>query len=121
MSAFDDLAGMPPLPTMEGVLARTVEGGSLTLAVFELDPSAVIPEHAHPNEQLGMVLTGSVAFRVGAESRVLGPGETWRIPPSVPHEATAGPEGAVVIDVFSPPRDDWGALERAEPRSPRWP
>ena len=40
---------------------------------------------------------------------------------NVPHEATAGPEGAVVIDVFAPVREDWVALDEAEPREPRWP
>ena len=63
-----------------------------------------------------MVVSGSVSFRVADETRELGPGGTWRIAPDVPHEVHTGPEGAVVIDVFSPPREDWAALERAEPR-----
>ena len=121
MSAFGDLAHLGPLAIWDGIVARTVEGDGLTLAVVELDPAAVVAEHGHENEQLGIVLRGSVDFRVGEESRELGPGETWRIPPNVLHEVTAGPQGAVVIDVFSPPREDWGSLERAEPRSPRWP
>jgi quercetin dioxygenase-like cupin family protein len=69
-----------------------------------------------------MVITGSVSFRVADEERELGPGATWRIPSDVPHEVKAGPEGAVVIDVFSPPRqEDWRGLEREEPRTPLWP
>jgi quercetin dioxygenase-like cupin family protein len=121
VSAFDDLADLVPLAIWEGVVARTVEGRSVALAVVELDPGALVSEHAHENEQLGIVLRGSVEFRVGDESRELGPGQTWRIPSNVPHEVTAGPEGAVVIDVFAPPRDDWRGFERAGPRSPRWP
>jgi hypothetical protein len=45
----------------------------------------------------------------------------WSIPGNVPHEVRVGPEGAVVIDVFAPTRDDWRAAERVEQREPRWP
>ena len=98
-----------------------MDGERITLAVVELDPGAVVAEHAHENEQLGIVLQGSMRFRVGDEVQELGPGGTWTIPANTPHEATAGPDGAVVIDVFVPPRDDWSALEALAARAPRWP
>jgi quercetin dioxygenase-like cupin family protein len=98
-----------------------VDGERITLAVVELDPGAVVAEHAHENEQLGIVLQGSMRFRVGDEVQELGPGGTWTIPANTLHEATAGPDGAVVVDVFAPPRDDWSALEPLEARAPRWP
>jgi quercetin dioxygenase-like cupin family protein len=98
-----------------------IDGERITLAVIELDPGAVVPEHRHDNEQLGMVLAGNVVFRVGEESRELGPGETWCIPANTPHAVDVGPEGAVVIDVFSPVRSDWAAIDRSEPRPPLWP
>jgi unsaturated pyranuronate lyase len=119
--SFDDLAQLGPLPIWEGIVARTINGQELTLAVVELDPGAAVREHSHANEQLGIVLTGSMSFRVGGETRELEAGGTWTIPSNTPHEATAGPEGAVVIDVFAPPRSDWNALERGELREPRWP
>ena len=121
MSAFDDLAGMEPLRIWTGVAARAVQGERSSFAVVELDPGSVVPEHAHPNEQLGLVLRGSLEFRVGNETSELGPGSTWSIPGNVPHEVRAGPEGAVVIDVFAPARADWAAIERDPPREPRWP
>ena len=88
---------------------------------MELDPGAHVPEHQHANEQLGIVLRGSVRFRVADEERELGPGGTWRIPSDVPHEVVAGPEGAEVIDAFAPARADWASLERGSPSLPRWP
>ena len=121
MSAFERIEQMAPLPVWQGIAARMVSGERLTLAVVELDPGAVVAEHAHENEQLGLLLHGSMAFRIGDEERELGPGDTWTIPSSTPHEAVAGPEGAVVIDVFAPPRDDWAALEPLAARLPRWP
>jgi quercetin dioxygenase-like cupin family protein len=80
------------------------------MSVVELDAGSVVAEHSHENEQLGIVLRGTMDFRVGDERRELGPGGTWRIAAYTPHEATAGPEGAVVIDVFAPPRDDFREL-----------
>jgi quercetin dioxygenase-like cupin family protein len=121
VSAFGELQGMSPLGIWDGVAARAVNGERLSLAIVELDPGSVVAEHRHPHEQLGMVLRGSVRFRVGEEERELGPGQTWTIPGDVPHEVHVGPEGAVVIDVFAPVREDWGQLERQEPRAPRWP
>jgi quercetin dioxygenase-like cupin family protein len=121
VSAFDDLKSIPPQLLTEGYLARAVHGEQLTLAVVEIEPGAELPEHRHANEQFGMVIEGSLVFRVGGETRTLGPGDTWRIPSETPHSATGGEMGAVVIDVFSPPRDDWSAHERLDPRPPRWP
>ncbi len=121
MSAFDDVTALGLLAIWEGVAARTLEGERCSLAVVELDPGAVVAEHGHENEQLGLVISGSVSFRVRDETRELGPGGTWRIPPNAPHEVVAGPDGAVVIDVFAPAREDWHGLERLEPRPPRWP
>lgn len=121
MSAFDELDLMRPIGIWDGVVARTVDGDLGSMAVVELDPNSVVHEHSHANEQLGMVIQGTVSFRVGDEVRELGPGATWRIPPNVPHEVHTGPDGAVVLDVFSPRRDDWRALERLDARPPRWP
>ena len=121
MEAFADLAQLPLRQIWESVAVRTVDGDRLTFGIVELDPNAIVPEHHHDHEQLGMVLQGSVAFRVGEEERELRPGGTWRIPSNVPHEVRVGPEGAVVVDVFAPVRRDWGDLGEAPARAPLWP
>lgn len=116
-----DLADIPPFQVFTGVRVRRVEGELVTLAVVQLEPNAVVPEHRHPNEQHGMVITGQMDFRIGSERRTLGPGGTWRILADVPHEAHAGPDGAIVIDVFAPIRSDWDALPMETPEQPPWP
>jgi quercetin dioxygenase-like cupin family protein len=122
MSAFEEIGAVGPLRIWNDVVAREVHGQETTLAVVELDPDALVPEHHHPSEQLGIVIEGSVSFRVADEERELGPGGTWNIPSDVPHEVRAGPNGAVVIDVFSPTRQaDWREFEREDPRPPAWP
>jgi len=122
MSNLVDLATIAPLEVWgEAVQARRVQGERITLAVVELAPNALVPEHRHPAEQLGLVIRGSVRFRIDDEARELGPGGTWRIASEHPHEVLAGPDGAVVVDVFNPVRDDWEALRVLDPRSPAWP
>jgi quercetin dioxygenase-like cupin family protein len=121
MRPFEELSAIGPQDIWDGVAVRAVHGERITLGVVELEPNSVVPEHRHENEQLGIVLLGSLTFRVGHESRELGPGGTWRIPANTPHELTTGPDGAVLIDVFAPTRDDWSAFEARAPRPPLWP
>jgi unsaturated pyranuronate lyase len=121
MSAFSQLPDLALQQIWDGIAARSLHGDRITLGVVELDPGAVVAEHQHPNEQLGILLRGAMTFRVGGETRELGPGGTWRIPADVPHWAQAGPDGAVVVDVFSPPRNDWAGFAHLDPRPPRWP
>jgi quercetin dioxygenase-like cupin family protein len=105
----------------QAVRARRVQGQTITLAVVELAPNAIVPEHRHVAEQLGIVLRGLMRFTLDGETRDLGPGGTWRILSNRPHNVQAGPDGAVVIDVFSPVRSDWDALTVAPKTTPRWP
>ena len=122
MRDLQDISDQPVIDVWgESVRARRIEGSDLTLALVELDPGTVVPGHQHVAEQLGMVITGSLTFTIGDEIRELGPGGTWRIPSKVWHQATAGPDGAVVIDIFTPTRSDWDTLPAHPPRPPAWP
>ena len=118
---YADLAGLRPLAVWPGVRAWPVTGEQMTFATVELDANAVVGEHAHPNEQIGLVLRGSLTFTIGGEVRELKPGQTYVIPGNIPHNAVAGADGCTVVDVFSPPRADWEALERLEVSTPAWP
>jgi unsaturated pyranuronate lyase len=122
MSNLVDLATFPLLEVWgDTVRARRVQGEQITFAVVELAPNAVVPEHRHVNEQLGMVIQGEMRFTLDGETRTLGPGGTWRILSNRPHNTQAGPDGAIVIDVFTPVRSDWDALTVAPSTAPRWP
>jgi len=121
VTAFGSLDQIPPHRIWDGVVGRVVAGDRLTFVVVELEANAVVPEHAHENEQVGVLASGSMRFRIGDEERQLLPGGTWSIPAHAPHEVTAGPEGAVAIEVFAPGRADWDALDRIDPAPPAWP
>jgi quercetin dioxygenase-like cupin family protein len=116
MSAFGGIASHEHLRIWNGVTAQAVEGERSTLAIVDLEPGSTVPEHHHDNEQLGVLVRGSMRFRVGDESRELVPGDTWQIASHVPHEVTAGPDGALAVESFTPARADWAALERLADR-----
>ncbi len=90
-----------------GVEIRTTAGKGLMLSVVHLEPRSVVPEHAHPHEQMGMMISGQLEFTVGGITRVLGPGAIWRIPGGIPHSVRALDEPAVALDVFHPVREDY--------------
>lgn len=121
MPTFQRLAEIPPQHIWNGVVARTVEGNLMSFAVVELAPGSVVEEHDHPNEQVGIVLRGSLTFTVGGDTRVLGAGDTYTIPSGVRHNVLTGGDGAVVVDVFSPVRADWSRFEKSAPQPPGWP
>ena len=62
-----------------------------------------------------------MTFTIGGEVGKVVPGSSWRILANVPHSVVSGPEGAVLIEVFAPARNDWGAIPFGEPGPGRWP
>lgn len=85
---------------------RTFWGEQLLAGVVTLDPDAILPEHSHPHEQITYIVRGELHFDLGGELRTLRAGELAVIPANVPHSARVGSGGALVLDVFSPPRED---------------
>ena len=90
-----------------GVEIRATAGDGLMLSVVTFEPGSVVPDHSHPHEQMGMMISGHAEFTVGGKTRVLGPGDQWRIPGGVPHRVRALDGPAVALDVFHPVRDDY--------------
>lgn len=85
---------------------RMLNGDAMTLAQITLAAGAVVPDHAHPNEQIATVLAGRLRFVVGGEERDVAGGESVLIPGQVTHRVEAL-EDSVVLDVFAPRREDW--------------
>jgi quercetin dioxygenase-like cupin family protein len=118
MSHFDELGDLVPIQIWDGVVARVWQGEQAAMTAIELAPGAHVPEHQHPNEQNGVLVRGSATFRIGDETKELKPGAAWVIPGGVPHEVDVGPDGAFIVELFAPPRSDWGSLPRLEPSPP---
>ena len=98
----------------DGVTGRPVFGADAMINLAELGPGAVVPEHSHPHEQIGLVLRGTLELTIDGATSTLGPMDGAVIPGGVPHGALAGPEGAVMLDVFQPAREDYRALWTAQ-------
>jgi quercetin dioxygenase-like cupin family protein len=90
-----------------GVDLRAIAGTSLMLSVVHLEPGSIVQDHSHPHEQMGILLEGRVAFTIGGVTRILTPGDMWRIPGGVVHRVEALDQPAKAIDVFHPIREDY--------------
>lgn len=112
---------LTPMQAWDGVTVRFLSGERMTMAIAELGPNVHVPRHRHDNEQIGAVIQGSARFVTDTESYELHVGGTYRLPGGTPHEVTAGVDGAVFVECFSPPRDDWDSLPEAPSGSFRWP
>src|SRR5207249_4989013 len=98
---------VPDFELAPGVAARPLFGERAMLNLLEFEPGAVVPLHSHEHEQLGMVIRGEKVLVVGGVEHRLGPLDAYSIPGGVEHSAHCGPEGALVLDVFQPVREDY--------------
>ena len=90
-----------------GVEIHTTAGQHMMLSVVRFEPRAVVAEHSHPHEQMGILLEGQLEFTIGEETRVLNPGDMWRIPGGVLHSVRALDSPVLALDVFHPIREDY--------------
>ena len=104
---FNRYAGVEARELLPGVTMRTLAHGERTLlAEVRLARGAVIPEHRHPQEQTGYLVLGRLEFTVAGETLIAESGSSWSLPADLPHGASAL-EDSVVIEVFSPVRQDY--------------
>jgi quercetin dioxygenase-like cupin family protein len=98
---FDTL---DPLVLLDGLEFRPIATDAVMTNFVTFEADAEAPMHHHVEQQIAIVLSGTLTFTVGGETRVMTAGECVVIPPDVPHGGTAGPEGCTALDVFTPPR-----------------
>jgi quercetin dioxygenase-like cupin family protein len=98
---------IPPRLLVQGVTAKIAWGEKLMFSLVTLMPGAVVPEHSHPHEQMGMMVSGEMELTVAGETRRLAGNDIYLIPGGVPHGVVTGPNGAVALDAFSPPRNEY--------------
>ncbi len=100
---------MPKENVTEMLDRRLITGDRMMLAHVYLKKGAIVPRHAHENEQLTYILEGALRFWIGedeSETIDVRAGEVLHIPSHVPHKAEAL-EDTLDVDIFSPPRQDW--------------
>lgn len=98
---------LPSKTIAPGIEAKVMWGDKLMLLRVTMDPGSVVPTHHHPHEQMGLVVSGSLELAIGDEIYPLGENSTYLVPGMTMHATKVGPKGAVVIEAFSPPREEY--------------
>jgi quercetin dioxygenase-like cupin family protein len=91
----------------EGIQRQMVVGEGLMICRFRFAPFLVTPEHEHPHEQMSIVVSGRVRFFIEGNERIASPGDVLHFPPRCWHGATMMDEEVVLIDIFTPVREDF--------------
>lgn len=90
-----------------GIVLRLVWGERVMLSYATFQPNSTLLTHSHPNEQTGIVIEGELKLTIGNETRLCKGGDAFTIPGNVEHSAVNGDKLTIVVDTFSPPREDY--------------
>lgn len=101
--AIEDMPAQEPMPGFKGKL---VHSANMSVAHWHIAPNSMAPLHAHPNEQVTMVVKGEFELTIAGETMALKPGIVAVIPPEVEHSGLAITE-CHLIDIFYPVREDY--------------
>jgi quercetin dioxygenase-like cupin family protein len=96
---------------VEGVEISIISGindEKIMMTEAVIQPGCAVPEHKHPQEQIGKVISGRARVTIADEEKIVDPGDFCIFPPDTPHSAEAvGNEPFVMLDVFYPVREDF--------------
>jgi len=111
-------AELPSFAPSPGITAELVSGKALMTVWMRIEPATTLAVHHHRHEQIGVVIDGAIEVTIGGETRRVGPGGAYVVPPDVPHGGVTGSEGCLVLESFAPPRETFlelvAAVERSE-------
>lgn len=93
-----------------GGKVRFVHSDAMTLAFWKFAAGSLLPEHAHPHEQILSVVEGTVEFTIDGEKEIVEAPASIIIPSNAVHSGKCR-TGCILIDAFNPRRDDFAALD----------
>ena len=99
--------GVPAERIANGIDRQMIVGEKLMMCRLTLQPHVDTPVHSHPHEQMTIVERGRVRFTIDGNARVVGAGDVLHFPPNVAHGATMLDEEVVLIDIFTPIREEF--------------
>jgi quercetin dioxygenase-like cupin family protein len=91
----------------EGIQRQMFVGDRMMICRFRFSPFLVTPEHDHPHEQMTIVERGKVRFFIEGREQIARAGDVLHFPSNCWHGATMMDEEVVLIDIFSPLREDF--------------
>ena len=104
MTVWNDV---PAERIAEGIDRQVFAGDKLMMCRLTLQPRVDTPVHSHPHEQMTIVERGRVKFTIADTARIAVPGDVLHFPPNVRHGATMLDEEVVLIDIFTPIREEF--------------
>ena len=107
MKHFWDAEEIAPRTLAPGITAKIAWGEKAMLSLITLEPDSAVPPHTHPHEQIGILMSGAMELTIDGETRRLSGNELYLVPGGVLHSAKAGPGGALAVEAFSPPREEY--------------
>lgn len=102
-----DWSRIPVENIEEGIERQMIVGDKLMICRLRFAPHLVTPPHDHPHEQITFVERGPVLFTIGDEERIAETGDVLHFPSGSWHGATMLDEEVILIDIFSPIREDF--------------
>jgi quercetin dioxygenase-like cupin family protein len=103
----------PWIEICPGIKRQTVTSGKTMYQMLALlEAGSKMPEHRHPQEQIVHVLAGRLNLIVEGKPHELSTGDSFYLASNVPHGVETIEE-ARVLDTFSPPRDEYLAIDEA--------
>jgi quercetin dioxygenase-like cupin family protein len=102
-----DWSSVPVEQLEPGIERQMIVGENLMICRLRFGPNIVTPAHGHPHEQMTIVERGRVLFTIGDEQTIAQTGDILHFPPGAWHGATMLDEEVILIDIFSPIREDF--------------
>jgi quercetin dioxygenase-like cupin family protein len=102
-----DWTAIPVESIADGIERQMIWGDRVMVCRLRLAPRVVTAVHSHPHEQMTLVERGSVRFTVDGQERIAHAGDVLHFPAHVQHGATMLDDEVVLVDIFSPIREDF--------------
>ena len=107
----------PWIEIAPGIKRRTIATGtSMYQMRAELAAGSRLPAHTHPQEQIAHVIRGRMKLIVAGVPHELAAGDAFYLGSNIPHGVETI-DDTTVIDTFSPPREDYLALDEKSRRT----
>lgn len=103
---FYDVEKLAAKTIGENLQLRLLHVERMSMIFFRGSRGTVVPEHAHPHEQLGTVTKGTLEVDISGEKRQVKAGQVYHIPSNVRHSALCLDPETEFLEVFAPRRED---------------
>jgi quercetin dioxygenase-like cupin family protein len=105
--------GNPWIPICPGIKRQTVANGKTMYQMLAtLEQGSKMPAHQHLQEQIVHILSGRMKLIVDGTAHEMKTGDSFYLAANVPHGVETIEETRV-LDTFSPPRDEYLAIDEA--------